>query len=294
VSDNRQIGFVLADTHGGNTLGLLSPGTIVQTEVEDGEPVDYELPLNPAQLFLDKTYTWLLDVAKQYAKDDEVLLVHDGDMTQGGKYGSLVSPSESVQVIVGVKNMQRAIDALPNCKTMRILKGTGVHVFDNGDSESMVGKLLKLTNPQLDIKVIYHNLIDFHGVTCDISHHGPPPGRRAWLEGNEARYYLRSLMMTELMAGRIPPRLVVRAHYHTYVKETISMIVEGEEIQSTIVVCPSMCLIDDHARKTVKSPYISSVGGIFFEVINGQLTDVKVKVKILDVRTKESIYDIIN
>jgi hypothetical protein len=157
----------------------------------------------------------------------------------------------------------------------------------------MVGKLLRLQNPGLNVKVIYHSLINFNGVTCDISHHGPPAGRRVWLEGNEARYYLRSLMTTELMAGRIPPRLVIRAHFHQYIKETVSLMVDGKEIESTIVICPSMCLLDDYARKAVKSPHIISVGGLLFETINGKLTDISVKIRTLDVRTKEVLYDTI-
>jgi hypothetical protein len=109
------------------------------------------------------------------------------------------------------------------------------------------------------------------------------------LEGNEARYYLRSLMLAELVEGRVPARLVARAHYHTYVKETISMLVNGSEVQSTLVVCPSLCMMDDYARKIVKSPYKISLGGLFFEMIEGRLTDVQVAVKTTDVRTKESI-----
>jgi hypothetical protein len=91
------------------------------------------------------------------------------------------------------------------------------------------------------------------------------------------------------MAGRVPPRLVIRAHYHTYVKETISMMVNGSEVQSTIVVCPSLCAIDDYARKVVKSPHLITLGGVFFETIDGRLTDVNVAMKTLDVRTKETI-----
>ena len=287
----RKIGFVLSDTHGGNTLGLLSPGTVVQMEKPDGTVEDYEIPLNPVQLYLNSIFEWLLQVAQKFAGGDEILFIHNGDLTQGGVHGSLISPSEGLQIAVGARNLQRVIDALPNCKTVRIIKGTGVHVFSNGDSEMQVGKLLQQANPNKDIRVLYHNLLTYNGVTLDLAHHGPSTGRRAWLEGNEARYYLRSIMETELMAGRVPPRLVIRGHFHQYVKETISSLINDSEVQSTIVVCPPLCTLDDYARMAVKSPHIISLGGLFFETIDGRLTDVNVAVKRLDVRTKEVIDD---
>ena len=279
----------MADTHGGNVLGLLSPGTVIDVENPDGEVVKYELPLNPVQIYLNNIFEWLLEVARKYAGDDEILFVHNGDLTQGADHGALISPSETLQVTVGARNIQRVVDALPNCKTVRIIKGTSTHVFQSGDSETAAGSLLRLANPQLDVRVIYHNLITYNGVPCDISHHGPPPGNRSWLEGNQARFYLRNIMMTELMAGRVPPRLVVRAHYHTYVKETISMMVNGSEVESTIVVCPSLCMLDDFARKVTKSQNMITMGGVFFETIDGRLTDVNVAMKSLDVRTKEEV-----
>jgi hypothetical protein len=67
------------------------------------------------------------------------------------------------------------------------------------------------------------------------------------------------------------------------------MLVSGSEVQSTIVACPSLCLMDDYARKLVKSPHRISLGGLFFETIDGRLTDVQVAVKTTDVRTKEII-----
>ena len=286
---NRKIGFILADTHGGSDLGMLSPGTQIDMELPDGRVEKRTLELNPVQLYLNKIFEWLLGVAIQFAQGDEILFIHDGDLTQGNRHGSLISPSETIQEIIALKTLSRVLEALPTCRTVRILKGTGAHVFGSGDSEAMVGKLLGQQYPDRDVRVIYHNLITFNGVPCDISHHGPPPGRRTWLEGNEARYYLRSLMLAELVDGRVPARLMVRAHYHTYVKETISMQVNSSEVQSTIVVCPSLCMVDDYARKVVKSPYKISLGGIFFETIDGRLTDVQVAIKTTDVRTKEII-----
>jgi hypothetical protein len=286
---NRKIGFVLADTHAGNDLGLLSPNTQVDIELPDGRVAKKTLELNPVQWYLNQVFEWLLEVATKFAAGDEILFIHNGDLTQGNNHGSLISPSETVQETIALKNMSRVLDALPTCRTIRILKGTGVHVFQNGDSESMVGKLLGLQYPDRDVRVLYHDLINFYGVSCDFSHHGPPPGRRTWLEGNEARYYLRSLMLAELVENRLPARLVVRAHYHSYVKEAISMMVNGSEVQSTIVVCPSLCMTDDYARKVVKSPHRISLGGLFFEIIDGRLTDVHVAVKTTDIRTKEVI-----
>jgi len=76
-----------------------------------------------------------------------------------------------------------------------------------------------------DIKMCQHGLLDIDGVTIDYAHHGPFPGSRSWLKGNIARYYLRDLMMREIMNGNSPPKLVVRAHYHTPVEEYLKIMV---------------------------------------------------------------------
>jgi hypothetical protein len=285
----RKIGLVLSDIHSGNELGLLSPGTFVDMEMPDGTIKKRELTLNPAQEYLNDTLEWVLQCTRHFAGEDEVVLIHNGDLTQGSDHGSVISPSQTVQEIIATRTLTRMLGGLPTCKTLRIIKGTDTHVFENGDSEAAVGRFMAAAIPELDVKTIYHDLLTMNGVVVDLSHHGPPPGRRSWLTGNEARYYLRSMMMQELMEGKQPARLVVRSHYHEYTKETVSMWIKDREVQSTIVITPSMCLTDSYARKVVKSPYRFSCGGLIFETINGRLTEVQPLIKTFDIRTRDTI-----
>jgi hypothetical protein len=132
-----------------------------------------------------------------------------------------------------------------------------------------------------------HGLFDFHGVGADISHHGPPPGSRKWLEGNEARYYLRSAMLDEITAGKVPPRIYYRAHYHQSVEETLIVRGNGSRYKSSLIITPSLAFIDSHARQTVRSPSRITHGMSVAEIVDGELLRNIPLERTIDIRSKE-------
>jgi len=54
---------------------------------------------------------------------------------------------------------------------------------------------------------------------------------------------------------------------------------------STIVVSPSMCMIDDFAHQAAKSPDDVTVGMFVYEIVNDKLLDIHQLTKTFDTRT---------
>lgn len=284
----RTILAVCSDLHGGHRHGLLNPATVLHEYDEEGEVVDdYHPPLNPVQKYLWKQYTGWIEEIGELAGKSRVVVSMNGDMTAGDKHKDLlVSDRMSDQVIIARYNLEPWFK-LKTMKDIRIVKGTGAHNFGEGSSELILGELARAFHPKADVRVSDHALPTIDGMTVDISHHGPPPGSRIWLKGNEARYYLRSLMMDEFSAGNIPPRLVFRGHYHRYVKETIDIEWGGEFHTSTIIITPSFSFPNGYARQVVRSPSRVTHGMVVCEIVDGELLRVIPLIKTLDIRTKE-------
>jgi hypothetical protein len=132
-------------------------------------------------------------------------------------------------------------------------------------------------------------MIDIDGITIDLAHHGPPPGSRKWLEGNEMRYYLRSRMMEDVLNRQDPPVLYLRFHYHRYWKEIVSILTDAGEFTSTMLLCPSFCMTDDYAMKVVKSPNKFYSGAVLLEIVDGRIVTIVPKVTALDIRIADKL-----
>lgn len=281
---HRKIVAVISDTHAGNSLGLCSP----ETELQDDQNQIVHPTLNEPQKYLYDLYSKGIQDCVNLAGKDEIAVIHDGDVTHGNKYvEEVIGTRIADQFFIAVYNLLPWLN-LKNVKTMRLIKGTGAHSFGEGTADILVSKMLR-DKTKKDVRSLYHGLTSFFGVTFDCAHHGPPAGKRSWLSGNEARYYLRSLMSDEIQSGNKPPRVVLRGHYHSFVKETLWMDTYLGMVESTICIIPSMCLLGDHNRQATKSSYKMTNGMIAFEIINGKLLDVHFFGQTLDIRSKETI-----
>jgi hypothetical protein len=286
----RTLLAICSDLHGGHRHGLLNPETVLHEYDENGAIVDdYHPTLNPVQVYLWRIYQSQIAAIGASAGSDDVIVMVNGDVTAGIKHKSLlVSDRLSDQVTIARYNMEPWY-ALPHVRAVRFTKGTGAHVFEEGSSELLVAEMERGYHPEISTQVHDHSLITIDGLVADISHHGPPPGSRNWLVGNEARYYLRSLMMDELSAGRTPPRIVYRGHYHRYIQETLTIEWGGNFHTSTLVITPSFTFPDGYTRKVVRSPARVTHGMVITEIIDGELLRVIPLIKTLDIRTKETL-----
>jgi hypothetical protein len=245
----RKVKVTLNDIHSGHRLGLMNPATILYQENEHGEMEPYSPGLTASQEYLWELYTEHIRAALQFSDGCDMLLCINGDLTQGVKHpGHWVSTRISDQVSIAIANLDPWFE-YPNLKQVRISIGTSAHNFGEGAAEMLIGEILSNRYPSVDVKIVMHGLMTYEGVTFDYAHHGPGKGIRNWLYGNMARFYLRDLMMRDIMAGRRPPDVVERAHAHVKVHELL----ETANHNSELFVVPSYCMMDDYAVQVTKS-----------------------------------------
>jgi len=285
----RRIVVALSDTHAGHRLGLMPPQLTLYDEAPDGTLAPYTPTLSAVQQWLWRCYTDDMAAVVALAGDDPVTVIHNGDLTWGRKYATeLVSTREANQYLIACANLEPWL-RLPNLTAMRLSHGTGSHGFQEGTDVSLISELLRARFPESDIGVCRHGLADVDGVLVDYAHHGPPPGTRNWLSGNNLRYYVRSLMMDEIQRGRVPPRAVLRAHYHQYVRETVRIQCGDTEHVSDIVLTPAYCGLSEFAQQATRSAYLIGCGLVALEIVDGRLADIHSLTRAIDLRREERL-----
>ncbi len=297
----RSIFASLGDTHGNSKVGLLNPDVVLHEEVpiflDDGSK-DFELePYRPTLTLTQKRlwgdYTEDLSALVKLAAGDPVDMEHGGDLAQGSKYwGELVTTRFADMVEIAAANLRPILDLKEsgelNLRNLWIAKGTGSHTEGEGSLEILVAKILS-EEYDFDVKVAYHYLLDIDGFTVDASHHGPGPGVRNWLRGNILQLYTLSLMMDELDAGRRPPDLVIRHHFHQYVRRWSTKRTHLGTHETLAVICPSYCFTNDYARKVAKSPPRITIGQLAYELLDGKLYDTHEFMRTYDLRVKQVV-----
>lgn len=276
--------IVESDTHGGHKLGLCNPGVVLENDEGGVEKVS----LGVYQDYIWRLREWYIQKCMELVGNRRVIYFHGGDCTQGLRFfDGLMTTRLSDQFEIAQKNMEPVIDRT-GTDTIRIISGTSVHSFGEGSAERMVARYLRAKYPDKDIKSVPHALMRVEDVVIDFSHHGPGAGIRRWTRGNQARYYLKSLMMQEYADGRKPARLYIRGHYHTFVHETNREMFNGRCYESDIIVLPSWCGMTEHARKATHSQHIVE-NGLLLLLIDGEDVKVIPMVKTLDARVTEEL-----
>lgn len=242
--------------------------------------------LNKLQLQLWAWYIDDIEAACRLAGDDEMVVAHVGDATQGNRFlDDLSEPNTGRQVLIAAANMEPWKQAR-HLRAFRFIVGTGVHVFGAGSTEMLLNKILG-EQLGIDTAVVYHDLLTIDGVECDLAHHGPHPGGRAWLRGNMLRLYTLSLMQDELENGRTPPHFLARGHYHSLAYEVVTRRAHGQTFQTHACILPSYCFIGDHARKAAQSPRYITIGLVAVEIVGGQIHKVHDFTRTLDTVRRE-------
>lgn len=274
------------DTHGGNNQGLINP----EVKLLDPNTGTERYPtLTVSQEYLYPLYEKMKNNVLDFADGNDLYLLHLGDVTQGHKFMTeLVSTRIADQMKIASSIFWPWL-SYKKLKAIRLAIGTASHIFGESTSEELVTELLRVDAPKLDIKPIYHGLLNIKGALIDYAHHGPTTGSRAWLKGNEARYYLRSAMWEELSAGNTPPHLYFRGHYHSFVEEYLNIKFQGKRHRSWFYVLPSFCLLGEYGHRSTRSQFSVTNGMVATEVIDGQVGQKIILEQTLDLRTKEEI-----
>lgn len=280
---NRRILAVHSDTHGGLKIALMNPSTVLYGEDEEGNPIPYQPESTASQKYLWRIYQEHIKKVFEIANGDPLVVLHCGDECNGNKHPDLlVSNRIADQMIIADYNAQPWFE-YQNLTAYRQVIGTGAHNFGFGSSGITLTRLLQARNPKVDIKPLYHGLLELDGITFDYAHHGPFPGSRDWLRGNVARFYLRDLMMREIEEGNRPPDVVLRAHYHSPVYEYLE---HGGRI-SELYVLPSYSMLNDHAMQATQSQNQVTHGMLVFEIEDGEIVEKHRLYEKIDIRTKE-------
>jgi len=276
---------IISDTHGGHLGALMNPATVIELEDELGNRYEYKPEMTEIQKYLWNIYTQALGKIETLAGDDPIVWLHVGDNVEGNKHPSeLVRPELSAQIRIAFDNLL-PICRLPNIKALRIVKGTGAHELGFASATSILIQLLKIAYPALDIQSTQHGWAVVGGISVDYSHHGPGRGRRKWLEGNEARYYLRDCMMNDISEYGRPADVYIRGHVHTTVIEKLR--VDG--CWSTLIVVPSMKIGGEFGFQVTRSSPRIANGLVAMEIENEKLIDIHEYIQVQDLRTREYI-----
>lgn len=178
---NRFVVCQYGDSHGGNTLGLMNP----EVELVDAQGHRYNPTLTEPQEYLHELFIEHSDKAMEFADGDDLYVLHLGDITQGNKhFPEKISTKIADQIHVGRANFWYW-KKYKNLKAIRLVVGTPAHNFGEQTAEELTIELLKADMPKVDMKVLYHGLLDINGVLFDYAHRGPQAGKRNWLKGNE-------------------------------------------------------------------------------------------------------------
>jgi hypothetical protein len=223
----------------------------------------------------------------ELADGDPIYLIINGDIVDGNKHtDEKISTRESDQILL-CADVIRPWLRFKNVVGVRFATGTPAHSLSEGSSYDLVYSILTSENPKRDIEVVDHGLVDIFGLTVDYAHHGPSPGSREWTTGNSARSYALSKMMEEIRYDEEPPKLMLRSHYHKYVREVVVLQFGRREYEMTMVVTPSLCLLGGFNRMVTKSISRVRNGIVSFEIINGSIYKVHPFLKTIDLRTRE-------
>jgi len=285
---NRRIVLFVADTHAGHKSALCNPDTRWREEGVDGKVAWIGPTLNGVQRWLWDNYTQAIKEAIGFAHGDDVLLIHNGDITWGTKYpNGLMSSRLDIQTTMGYYNLLPFLEH-ENVSKVRLIHGTESHEFYEGTANNIIADHLSLGFPGRDISTARHMLGTVNGVLFDIAHHGPSGGIRVWTAGNQFRYNLKSIMLEDLISGRTPPRVVARAHYHTYNHETVRVMAD-REVTSDIFMCPGNCGLTHYAVQATRSAYAIHAGVVAVEIVDGRYREMRPYYERVDIRIKETL-----
>lgn len=285
-SSVRRVVVGIADIHSGHRLGLLNPDTVLVRERDDGSDEEWSPELSETQKYLWRLYQQNIQQLLAFAGKDEIVVVHNGDATQGDAHGGTIPDVTRADQRTIAKFNLLPLARLPQVRLVRLVTGTEVHVPES--AEAKVAWSLRQETGK-DVAACHHSRIAVSGVLFDLAHHGPFPGSRDWLKGNVAFYYLKDHVYQDRRLGRCPARVYMRAHYHDYVPVRFEEFWAGERHIYDLTVLPSFAGMTRYAAKATRSKSSLTNGVVCYEIVDGRLGRIEPFMETLDLRTEEVI-----
>ena len=281
---HRRWVVVLNDIHCGLRFGLLNPETVLLDD--NGDLWSPELTENQRNLW--QLYQEHLATVEELVGSDELLLFLPGDLTQGLKHwGGVWGTSMHEHIISAIDCLAPWFDRF-SVGACRILFGTEAHTGEGWTSEYLIARELRLRYGD-GVRAMAHGKFTVDGVVIDVAHHGPGGGIRKWTDGNVARYTLKSLVLEEMVNGDPVPRIVVRAHHHRLIWETVRIESKLGRTTADVIVVPGYCGINPHSRKITRSTITQTHGLVLLEIADGKLVQVHPLTETIDLRVTETL-----
>jgi hypothetical protein len=290
----RTIIAIRGDTQSGHAGGLANPNAeLPDFDIdEEGNTIltGYRNPeLRPIQRHLWKWHTQDLENINNLANGNPIVWLEMGDLTQGNVFkDDLAINNMSEQWFLSFWNTLPLLD-MPNVKAMYIMRGTGVHGWGEGATETMLTYAFKTRYPDKTIRITDHWLLNVDGFLLDVAHHGPGAGMRNWTRGNAFQLYAKSVMMDDIDLGNPIPSVLLRGHKHEFTYCRPIHQVKNKMWEMPAFITPPYCFIGSHAQKVMNSPSFMGVGMLALEIINGKLHDFHPFTHFVDLRAKETV-----
>jgi hypothetical protein len=272
------------DPHFGYRFGLLKPETHLESFDEaDGDFVP-ELTVTQEQLWQWNSEDFAA-ISELTAGAPTALLL-EGDVCHGTWVGDVVSPRMADQPVMAVAGLKRWVE-LPQIQLVRFVKGTRVHSHGHGSLELLTAHILQLETGK-PVGVSYHMNLSLAGVSFDLAHKGPAPGKRQWLDANELRLYVRSIMERDLVNGKRPPHVVVRGHYHERRFAHVHEHREKDVVDTWGIIVPAYSIFkDDYTNHSTQAKSHMNAGTVVVEFQGGKVRDVHDFTHTFDLRKRE-------
>ena len=219
-------------------------------------------------------------------KGGKVTFTLNGDITWGARYpDQLVSTRPSDQLAIAVANIAPWYEH-KNLKHVLLIQGTESHEFGAGSAPIAVTDACRSKYPKVDTTCVKHARPRVQGLLLDIAHHGPPPGATVWTDGDALRRYTRNVVLRDVLAGKEPPQVLIRSHFHRGIHETVRVPCGDRIYVCEAFVLPAFCGLTHYAQQATRSGAELSCGMAAVVVENGAIVSTHEFFHNLDLRTE--------
>lgn len=283
----RAWGIALSDLHAGYPFAPLHPETVLPALDDRGEQIENEY-VQPTRTATAKMLYDMMEADRKKCFDmigeEPAFLLFEGDARHGRP--TTVSPRVTDHDIIAV-DLLRPWLAPPNVEWARFIKGTEYHVGKYGQGELAIARALA-SDLRKDIKAYHHVELHAYGVILDVAHKGAAAGSRAWLRGNELRYYVKSIQDNYLKVGKPPPDAVLRGHYHDRTIVHVENPTWDRTWWTWGAIVPAYSLhMDDWTRHATRSKDHMTVGVLLIEIVDGRIAMIHDFTHDIDIRRRE-------
>jgi len=211
---------------------------------------------------------------KVLRKGKKLIVIPVGDLVEGLHHDStqIITMRQDTQEAMAIAVLEEGMKlaGFRRGDQIRFVTGTPAHDGNGLQSVERIARAIFETNDDGRLSSD-RLLLRIGGHLFDIAHQpGSGTGNRAWTHGNPFQAWLKSLYYQALETGQEPPRYVIRAHHHTYLRREAHNMA-GETVVTGYIL-PAWKLKDEFVYRR-QAQALSSIGMLALSVHNGQVAE---------------------